>query len=93
MNLLLLLLTILAPLAPLGTGALAAAEQERQPDHESAPAPGSDIQTDPYLYEVILLRAAPGRLLDLVEVYQARIAAFEEAALGEVHMMRHSQGD
>jgi hypothetical protein len=93
MNLVLLLVTILAPLAPLGIGASAAGKQERQPDHESAPAPGLDMQADPYLYEVILLRAAPGRLLDLVEAYQARIAAFEEAALGEVHMMRHSQGD
>jgi len=93
MNLVLLLVTIFAPLAPLGIGAPAEGKQERQPDHESAPAPGLDAQADPYLYEVILLRAAPGRLLELVEAYQARIAAFEGAALGEVHMMRHSQGD
>ena len=93
MNLLLLLVAILAPLAPSRLAAPAAGKQESQPNHESAPAPGSDAQADPYLYEVILLRAAPGRLLDLVEAYQARITAFEEAALGEVHMMRHSQGD
>jgi hypothetical protein len=93
MNLLLLLVAILAPLAPSGLAAPAAGKQESQPNHESAPAPGSDAQADPYLYEAILLRAAPGRLLDLVEAYQARITAFEEAALGEVHIMRHSQGD
>ncbi|WP_457653109.1 hypothetical protein [Rhodocaloribacter sp.] len=46
-----------------------------------------------YLYRVTLVRAAPGRLLDLIDLYKARREAL--AARGEAapFWMRHSQGD
>jgi hypothetical protein len=93
MNLLLLLAAVLAPLTPTGIGAAAADVRTPRLAEEPAPADRRGAQADSYLYEVILLRAAPGRLLELIEAYQARIDAFREAGLGEAHMMRHSQGD
>lgn len=91
MNLLLLFVTTLLPLVTLQGGAETGVQA--LPSGQPAPIRASDAEADPYLYEVILIRAAPGRLLDLIEAYQARIAAFEEAGLGDVQMMRHSQGD
>lgn len=48
---------------------------------------------EPYLYRILLVRAAPGRLLDLIERFQLRMAAYEAAGEGRPHLMRHSQGD
>ena len=62
------------------------------PERGAAPAVESG-RTDRFLYEVILLRAAPGRLLELIDLYRARIAAVQQAGLGQAHLMRHSQGD
>ncbi|MEE8561560.1 MAG: hypothetical protein V3S91_06280 [Gemmatimonadota bacterium] len=61
---------------------------------------GSDVRPsdarpsdEPYLYRILLVRAAPGRLLDLIERFQLRMAAYEAAGEGRPHLMRHSQGD
>src|ERR1051326_4272835 len=48
---------------------------------------------NPYLYKVSLVQAAPGKLLDLIDLYKARAAA-NQAAGDELPLwMRHSQGD
>ena len=57
------------------------------------PASAASRQAERALYEVVLLRAAPGRLLELIGLYQARIAELEGAGEGKAHLMRHSQGD
>jgi len=46
-----------------------------------------------YLYKILLVRAAPGQLLELIDAYKERSIAYEEAGDGPVHIMRHSQGD
>lgn len=51
------------------------------------------LQSDTsYLYRVLLVRAAPGRLLELIEHYRGRVDAY--AAAGERPiLLRHRQGD
>lgn len=46
-----------------------------------------------YLYKVTLVQAAPGRLLDLIELYKARAAELKQAGEEAPLWMRHSQGD
>ncbi len=60
---------------------------------ESPDAGGTRPSDEPYLYRILLVRAAPGRLLDLIERFQLRMAAYEAAGEGRPHLMRHSQGD
>src|SRR6476646_12092072 len=48
---------------------------------------------NPYLYKVTLVQAAPGRLLDLIDLYKARAAEFKQAGDEAPLWMRHSQGD
>ena len=46
----------------------------------------------PYLYKVTLVQAAPGKLLELIDLYKQRSAALKD--IDEAPMwMRHSQGD
>jgi hypothetical protein len=47
----------------------------------------------PYLYKVTLVQAAPGKLLDLIDLYKARAAAYQAAGDEAPLWMRHSQGD
>jgi hypothetical protein len=47
----------------------------------------------PYLYRVTLVQAAPGKLLDLIDLYKARAAAYQAAGDEAPLWMRHSQGD
>ena len=47
----------------------------------------------PYLYKVTLVQAAPGKLLDLIELYKTRAAAYSRAGDEAPLWMRHSQGD
>jgi len=46
-----------------------------------------------YLYKTLLLRAAPGKLLNLIELYKNRMDFYEAADDEKPFMMRHSQGD
>lgn len=48
---------------------------------------------NPYLYKVTLVQAAPGKLLDLIDLYKARTAAYQSSGDEAPLWMRHSQGD
>jgi len=45
------------------------------------------------LYRTHLVRAAPGRLLDLIDAYMGRMSVYEAAGEFPPIVMRHSQGD
>ncbi len=47
----------------------------------------------PYLYKTSLVQAAPGKLLEVVDLYKARAAASEKIGEPAPLWMRHSQGD
>src|SRR5262249_10498525 len=47
----------------------------------------------PYLYKVTLVQAAPGKLLDLIDLYKTRTAALQHSGEEAPLWMRHSQGD
>ena len=52
------------------------------------------IQTDTtYLYRALLIQAAPGSLLDVIEMYRDRVPVYEASGDGVPFMLRHSQGD
>ncbi len=46
-----------------------------------------------YLYKVTLVRAAPGHLLDLIDLYRRQRAVYEARGDAPPFWMRHSQGD
>jgi len=46
-----------------------------------------------YLYKTKLVQAAPGRLLDLIELYKSSLSQYQRADDEQPLMMRHSQGD
>src|SRR6185503_3206695 len=46
-----------------------------------------------YLYKTKLVQAAPGRLLDLIELHKALLTEYKDAGDEQPFMMRHSQGD
>lgn len=46
-----------------------------------------------YAYRALLLRAAPGRLLEVIELVNARMAVLDAAGEERPVFMRHSQGD
>ncbi|UCF21207.1 MAG: hypothetical protein JSU87_07425 [Gemmatimonadota bacterium] len=46
-----------------------------------------------YLYRTLLVRAAPGQLLELIDLYQSRIPVFDAAGEERPFIIRHSQGD
>jgi hypothetical protein len=48
---------------------------------------------EPYLYKVTLVQAAPGKLLELIDLYKARATALQTAGDEAPLWMRHSQGD
>lgn len=50
-------------------------------------------QQGEHLYRVLTVRAAPGQLLDLIDLYQEQRAIIEAAGDAEMFWMRHSQGD
>jgi hypothetical protein len=56
-------------------------------------APRQDAESDSALYRVVLVRAAPGRLLELIELYQGEMAVFEAETAERPYLFRHSQGD
>ena len=51
------------------------------------------LQEGQYLYRVLTVRAAPGRLLDLIDLYEEWEEIMEAAGDDEMFWMRHSQGD
>lgn len=51
---------------------------------------GSDLNT---LYKVTFVRAAPGKLLELIDLYKQQMAAFKQTKGGVAFWMRHTQGD
>ncbi|MGD8699114.1 MAG: hypothetical protein PVJ43_07485 [Gemmatimonadales bacterium] len=54
---------------------------------------GSAQPDDSYLYRTLMLRAAPGQLLEVIELFKARMPAYEATGGHAPLMMRHSQGD
>lgn len=46
-----------------------------------------------YLYQAKLVQAAPGKLLELIELQKSRLTEFRNAGDDQPLMMRHSQGD
>lgn len=58
-------------------------------DHGHAPGLLQDAQ----LYRVVTVRAAPGRLLDLIELHRDRMALLDSLGEEPGFWMRHSQGD
>jgi hypothetical protein len=48
---------------------------------------------NPYLYKVSLVQAAPGKLLELIDLYKTRAAELKQAGDETPLWMRHSQGD
>ena len=46
-----------------------------------------------YLYKAQLVQAAPGKLLDVIELYKSSLTEYKNAGDEQPLMMRHSQGD
>ena len=55
--------------------------------------PPAAAQTDSYLYKAMFVRAAPGKLLDLIALYKERMPVYDAAGDARPFWMRHSQGD
>ncbi len=51
------------------------------------------VQDDASLYRVTLIRAAPGRLLDVIHAYRERVPVYDAAGDARPAIIRHSQGD
>jgi hypothetical protein len=56
-------------------------------------APVLHAANPPYLYRVTLVQAAPGKLLELIDLYKTRTVAYQAAGDEVPLWMRHSQGD
>src|SRR5262249_20152601 len=55
---------------------------------------GSALAADtPYLYKVTLVQAAPGKLLELIDLYKSRTTVLQRSGEETPLWMRHSQGD
>src|SRR5260370_13419512 len=55
--------------------------------------PAASVANETYLYRTELIQAAPGKLLELISLLQARAAALEAAGDAPPFWLRHSQGD
>jgi hypothetical protein len=64
-----------------------------QPTSASTSAASSPAAENAYLYRVNLVQAAPGKLVELIDLYKARAAEMKEAGDEAPLWMRHSQGD
>jgi hypothetical protein len=59
-----------------------------------APAVGGTPSAEPaYLYKTTFVRAAPGKLLDLIALYKERMAAYDASGDERPLWWRHTQGD
>ncbi|MBP1766192.1 MAG: hypothetical protein H6P98_307 [Candidatus Aminicenantes bacterium] len=56
---------------------------------EGSPQPGAPV----YLYKTTFVRAAPGRLLELIDLYKNRMAVYEASGDERPFWWRHTQGD
>lgn len=56
-------------------------------------AVGSPRPAEGYLYRTLMVRAAPGHLLEVIELFKDRMPVYEAAGDHPPLMMRHSQGD
>jgi hypothetical protein len=56
-------------------------------------AAGASAQEGDYLWRVQTVRAAPGMLAELMDLYEEQAAANSEVGDGDMVWMRHSQGD
>jgi len=59
----------------------------------STAGPGLAQTSGDYAYRVLLLRAAPGHLTELIDLYRDRIPVYEAAGEERPMILRHSQGD
>ncbi len=50
-------------------------------------------QTDPGTYQAVTMRAAPGRLLELIDALKARLPVYLAAGEPRPWLLRHAQGD
>jgi len=50
-------------------------------------------EPEPYLYKAMFVRAAPGRLLELIALYKERMPVYDASGDVRPFWMRHSQGD
>jgi hypothetical protein len=55
--------------------------------------PVAAASTPTYLYDAKLVQAAPGKLLELIDLYKARVASLQAGGDEPPLWMRHSQGD
>jgi hypothetical protein len=58
-----------------------------------AQAPAALQDTGSYLYRFVIIQAAPGRLLDLIDLYKARLPVIAAGGDELPFIARHSQGD
>jgi len=54
---------------------------------------GSTSAAPTYLYQTKLVQAAPGKLLEVIELYKSSLAEYKNAGDEQPLVMRHSQGD
>jgi hypothetical protein len=57
----------------------------------ATPAPMASEQ--PYLYQAMFVRAAPGRLLEMISLYQKRMPVYDASGDERPLWWRHTQGD
>src|SRR5271154_6413492 len=50
-------------------------------------------EPEPFLYKAMFVRAAPGKLLDVIALYQGRMPVYDASGDERPLWMRHSQGD
>ena len=55
--------------------------------------PSASAAEPSYLYKAKLVQAAPGKLLDVIDLLKASVAGYQEAGDEQPLLMRHSQGD
>jgi len=56
-------------------------------------AASTSASTPTYLYQTKLVQAAPGKLLEVIELYKSSLTEYKNAGDEQPFMMRHSQGD
>ena len=56
-------------------------------------APITSASEPTYLYKTKLVQAAPGKLLEVIDLLKASQAGFKDAGDEQPLLMRHSQGD
>lgn len=78
-------------LVPLALAALLAAGTPSSDAAAQGAAPAQD--TGSYLYRFVIVQAAPGKLLDLIELYRARMPVVAAGGDELPLIVRHSQGD